>query len=151
MISYIKHPNVSTLAIGDGANDVNMITAAHVGVGIRGVEGQQAARSSDYALGEFRLLRRLLFYHGRECYRRNSYLVLFNFFKNICLVLPQFWYGCTNNFSGQTLYDSYIYQMFNLFYSSMPIIIYAIFDKELHATTLVDNKINYYEQGIKCN
>jgi len=29
------------LAIGDGANDVNMITAAHVGVGIRGVEGQQ--------------------------------------------------------------------------------------------------------------
>ena len=28
-----------TLAIGDGANDVNMITAAHVGVGIRGVEG----------------------------------------------------------------------------------------------------------------
>ena len=33
-------PNVTTLAIGDGANDVNMITAAHVGIGIRGVEGQ---------------------------------------------------------------------------------------------------------------
>lgn len=32
-------PDVITLAIGDGANDVNMITAAHVGVGIRGVEG----------------------------------------------------------------------------------------------------------------
>jgi phospholipid-transporting ATPase len=32
-------PTVTTLAIGDGANDVNMITAAHVGVGIRGVEG----------------------------------------------------------------------------------------------------------------
>jgi phospholipid-transporting ATPase len=31
---------VTTLAIGDGANDVNMITAAHIGVGIRGLEGQ---------------------------------------------------------------------------------------------------------------
>ncbi len=32
-------PQITTLAIGDGANDVNMITAAHVGIGIRGVEG----------------------------------------------------------------------------------------------------------------
>ena len=75
--------------------------------------------------------------------------MLFNFFKNMVLVLPQFWYGATNNFSGQTLYDAWIYQMFNIFYSSMPIIIYAIFDKELHSRTLVENKINYYEQGIK--
>ena len=32
--------NISTLAIGDGANDVNMINAAHVGIGIKGLEGQ---------------------------------------------------------------------------------------------------------------
>jgi phospholipid-transporting ATPase len=56
---------VTTLAIGDGANDVQMITAAHVGIGLRGVEGQQAARASDYALGEFKLLKRLLLYVGR--------------------------------------------------------------------------------------
>ena len=79
------------MAIGDGANDVNMITAAHVGVGIRGVEGQQAARASDYAFGEFKFLKRLLVYHGRECYRKNSILILYNFFKNIMLVLPIFW------------------------------------------------------------
>ena len=29
----------TTLAIGDGANDVNMITAAHVGIGLSGLEG----------------------------------------------------------------------------------------------------------------
>ena len=82
---------VSTLAIGDGANDVNMITSAHVGVGIKGLEGQQAARAADYSMGEFKLLRRLLLNHGRECYRRNSRLVCFNFYKNILVVLPQFW------------------------------------------------------------
>jgi phospholipid-transporting ATPase len=31
---------ITTLAIGDGANDVNMITAAHIGIGISGKEGQ---------------------------------------------------------------------------------------------------------------
>lgn len=31
--------NKTTLAIGDGANDVNMITAAHIGIGISGLEG----------------------------------------------------------------------------------------------------------------
>ena len=46
-----RHPNKTTLAIGDGANDVNMITAAHIGVGIAGLEGQQAVRASDYAIG----------------------------------------------------------------------------------------------------
>ena len=35
----LNNPGVTTLAIGDGANDVNMITAAHVGVGISGLEG----------------------------------------------------------------------------------------------------------------
>ena len=43
-----------TLSIGDGANDVNMITEAHVGIGIKGLEGQQAARASDFAIGEFK-------------------------------------------------------------------------------------------------
>jgi P-type E1-E2 ATPase len=35
-----RFPQKTTLAIGDGANDVNMILQAHVGVGILGKEGQ---------------------------------------------------------------------------------------------------------------
>lgn len=118
----------ATLAIGDGANDVNMITAAHVGIGIRGLEGQQAARVSDYAIGEFKILRHLLFFHGRESYRKNSNLVCYNFYKNIVMVLPQFWFGIQNGFSGISLYDAYAYQLYNVFYTSIPIIIYAVFD-----------------------
>ena len=33
-------PEITTLSIGDGANDVNMITEAHVGVGLKGIEGK---------------------------------------------------------------------------------------------------------------
>ena len=55
IVQFIKnrYKTMRTLAIGDGANDVNMITSAHVGVGISGLEGQQAARSADYAIGQF--------------------------------------------------------------------------------------------------
>lgn len=79
----VRYPDKTTLAIGDGANDVNMITAAHIGIGISGLEGQQAARASDYAIGQFRFLRSLLLVHGREAYRRNSYVVGYMFYKNI--------------------------------------------------------------------
>jgi phospholipid-transporting ATPase len=59
-----KNLNKLLLAIGDGANDVSMIQAAHVGVGISGVEGLQAARSADVAISQFRYLRKLLLVHG---------------------------------------------------------------------------------------
>ena len=121
---------ITTLAIGDGANDVSMITAAHVGIGIKGVEGQQAARAADYSIGEFQLLRRLCLYVGRESYRKNSYLICYNFYKNMVLVLPLFWFAFFNGFSGQILYDTWLYQLYNLFYCSLPIIIYALFDEE---------------------
>lgn len=83
----------TTLAIGDGANDVNMITAAHIGVGIAGLEGAQAARASDYAIGQFKFLKNLMFCHGREAYRRNSYLILYMFYKNVIYCLPIFYFG----------------------------------------------------------
>lgn len=100
---------ISTLAIGDGANDVNMITSAHVGIGISGLEGQQASRAADYSIGQFRFLKNLLFVHGRESYRRNSYLILYMFYKNLFYVLPLFYYGFYSWFTGINFYDIYMY------------------------------------------
>jgi phospholipid-transporting ATPase len=79
------------LAIGDGANDVSMIQAAHIGVGISGMEGLQAARSADFAIGQFRYLRKLLLVHGAWSYQRISKTILFSFYKNITLYMTQFW------------------------------------------------------------
>ena len=79
------------LAIGDGANDVSMIQAAHIGVGISGVEGLQAARSADIAIAQFRYLRKLLLVHGAWSYHRVSKTILFSFYKNMTLYLTQFW------------------------------------------------------------
>lgn len=79
------------LAIGDGANDVSMIQAAHIGVGISGVEGLQAARSADVAIAQFRYLRKLLLVHGAWSYQRVSKTILFSFYKNMTLYMTQFW------------------------------------------------------------
>jgi phospholipid-transporting ATPase len=84
-----QEENLTTLAIGDGANDVNMITSADVGIGIMGNEGQQAARASDYVIGQFSFLRRLMFVHGRESYRKNSFAVGYILWKNCLYALPQ--------------------------------------------------------------
>ena len=79
-----------SLAVGDGANDVPMIQCAHVGVGIFGEEGLQAANSADYAVARFRFLRRLVLAHGRWCNRRMGVLICYMFYKNALMVLPQY-------------------------------------------------------------
>lgn len=140
--------DTTTLAIGDGANDVNMITEADLGLGIRGVEGQQAARSADFSFTEFKHMKRLLFLYGRECYRRNSTMIIYNFFKNIMICFPQWWWGMTNFWSGQTLYEKYHYQLYNVVYTFLPIIIYAVLDQELPEKMLLSNP-KLYAAGPK--
>ncbi len=108
-IDFYKCPKATTLAVGDGANDVAMITAAHVGIGIKGLEGSQAARSGDYSIGEFKMLRKLVLYYGKESYRRNSYLILYNFYKNFIMILPKWWYGSITGFQGQSIFDPFMF------------------------------------------
>ena len=149
MVNLVRHrqPEVTTLAIGDGANDVNMITTASIGIGIMGVEGLQAARAADYCISEFQFLKRLLFVHGRESYRKNSFIVCYNFYKNFLFVLPQFWLGFINFFSGQYLYDPWIYQLFNIVFACFPIVWFGIYDKEVSYDILISDS-RYYTQGI---
>jgi phospholipid-transporting ATPase len=94
-----------SLAIGDGANDVAMIQKADVGVGISGNEGLQAANSSDFAIAQFRFLARLLFVHGAWNYTRVAKVILYCFYKNICLYIIELWFAFYNFWSGQVLFE----------------------------------------------
>ena len=102
----LYEPNKKTLAIGDGANDVSMITEANIGVGISGNEGNQAVSSSDYAIGQFKHLKPLILFHGRESYRRNAYMICYIFYKNLLQNAPFFIYGVISGFSGQIFYET---------------------------------------------
>ena len=116
------------LTVGDGANDMGMLNSANVGVAICGVEGRQAVSASDYAIGQFKFLKTLILWHGRENYRRNSYLVNYTLYKNIVFVLPLFIYGFWSRFSSQAYYEIYLLQVFNLIFTAAPIVLYAVLD-----------------------
>ena len=103
--SLVKDSGRITLAIGDGANDVGMIQAAHIGVGISGAEGMQAVMASDFAFAQFRFLERLILLHGRYNYKRIARMVTYFFFKNIAFGLTIFIYNLLTNASGQTVYN----------------------------------------------
>ncbi|RKO89133.1 hypothetical protein BDK51DRAFT_23151 [Blyttiomyces helicus] len=126
-----KTLKVVTLAIGDGANDVSMIQAANVGVGIMGREGTQAVRAADYAFPEFRFLRRLVTVHGRFSYMRLSVLIFYSFYKNITFITVQWWFGFFNAWSGQTVYEEIFLTAFNVVYTSIPPFVLAIFERDL--------------------
>lgn len=122
-----------TLAIGDGANDVGMIQAAHVGVGIVGLEGQEAKLASDYSIGQFRFLARLMLVHGRWSYKRLSKMVLFTIYRNATLTLCELYWASFSAFSGQPLLDPWMGGLYNLLLTSLPPIVLGVFDQELVA------------------
>merc|ERR1711977_629305 len=136
------------LAIGDGANDVSMIQAAHIGVGISGMEGLQAARSADVAIGQFRYLRKLLLVHGAWSYQRVCKVILYSFYKNITLYMTQFWYSFQNAFSGEVIYESWTLSFYNVFFTVFPPLAMGIFDQFISAR-LLDRYPQLYQLGQK--
>lgn len=142
-------PSAVTLAIGDGANDVDMISAANVGVGISGVEGTGAVNSADFAIGTFRMLHTLLFVHGYWSYRRVSYLVNFVCYKALFSIVPCFIYGVHSAYSGERLWDSLTTMCFNLFYTSSIVMAISILDQSLPREVLQNNVAAFREQKNK--
>ncbi|KAG5985098.1 hypothetical protein E4U55_001602 [Claviceps digitariae] len=127
-----------TLAIGDGANDLAMIQASHVGVGISGgQEGLQAARVADYAIAQFRYLQRLLLVHGRWNYVRTAKFILYTFWKEMFFYLPTAQYQRYNGYTGTSLYQSTSLTVFNTLFTSLCTICLGIWEQDLSADTLL--------------
>ncbi|XP_019373712.1 PREDICTED: phospholipid-transporting ATPase IC [Gavialis gangeticus] len=126
-----KYKKAITLAIGDGANDVNMIKTAHIGVGISGQEGMQAVMSSDYSFGQFRYLQRLLLVHGRWSYIRMCKFLRYFFYKNFAFTLVHFWYSFFNGYSAQTAYEDWFITLYNVLYSSLPVLLVGLLDQDV--------------------
>ncbi|KAG2702201.1 hypothetical protein I3760_06G079200 [Carya illinoinensis] len=137
-----------TLSIGDGANDVSMIQAAHIGIGISGMEGMQAVMASDFAIAQFRFLTDLLLVHGRWSYLRLCKVVTYFFYKNLTFTLTQFWFTFQTGFSGQRFYDDWFQSLYNVIFTALPVIIVGLFDKDVSAT-LSKKYPQLYREGIR--
>ncbi|TBU57250.1 phospholipid-transporting ATPase 1 [Dichomitus squalens] len=125
--------NAMTLSIGDGANDVAMIQEANIGCGLLGHEGSQAAMSADYAFGQFRFLTKLLLVHGRWSYQRVADMHANFFYKNVIWTFAMFWFMIFNSFDATYLYQYTFILLYNLVFTSLPVIALGAFDQDLNA------------------
>lgn len=128
---------VMTLAVGDGANDVNMIQAADIGIGISGQEGMQAVMASDFAISRFKHLKKLLLVHGHWCHSRLATMIIYFFYKNAAFVNLLFWYQFFCGFSASVMIDHWMLIFFNLIFTSVPPIMFGIMDKDVSEEMLL--------------
>mmetsp|Transcript_33556 Transcript_33556/g.84499 ORF Transcript_33556/g.84499 Transcript_33556/m.84499 type:complete len:1400 (-) Transcript_33556:257-4456(-) len=133
---FEKQVSAKMLSIGDGANDVGMIQAAHIGCGISGREGRAAVMAADYSFGQFSFLSRLLLVHGHWSYIRNEQVLFYAFYKNFVYVLGNFYYSFFTAFSAQPLYHAAMIATYNLLWTTLPTLVYAVTEQDVSATTL---------------
>ncbi|UJR34869.1 hypothetical protein I4U23_027647 [Adineta vaga] len=140
----IDNEKQTTLAIGDGANDVSMIQKAHIGIGISGQEGQQAVLASDFSFGQFCYLERLLLIHGRLSYLRVSKFLRYFFYKNFAFTFCHFWFAFFCGYSAQTVYDPMYGALYNSLFSTFPILFLSIFDRDVNDNYSLNKPYLYY-------
>jgi HAD superfamily hydrolase (TIGR01484 family) len=139
--------NAITLAIGDGSNDVSMITEANIGIGIYGEEGMSAVQACDFAIGEFQLLKRLLFIHGRSNLYRISKMIIYFFYKNFIFSFCQFYYSTRCLASGQSIIDEWYVTFYNLIFTSIPLCIRALTDTDIDLNNEKQNLALLYKEN----
>ncbi|KAF1603798.1 UNVERIFIED_CONTAM: Phospholipid-transporting ATPase tat-1, partial [Eudyptes robustus] len=78
----------------------------------------RAASASDYSIAQFHFLRRLLLVHGTWNFERSVKVILYSFYKNICLYIIELWFAFFSAFSGQTIFDRWTIALFNVFFTA---------------------------------
>ena len=116
-----------------------MIQKAQVGVGISGNEGLQAVNSADFAIAQFRFLKKLLFVHGAWNYTRIAKVILYSFYKNICLYIIELWFAIYSYWTGQVLFDTLTIAGFNVVFTFFQPFAIGLFDRDVKSETRMNN------------
>ncbi|CAK4032627.1 phospholipid-translocating P-type ATPase [Lecanosticta acicola] len=107
--------------IGDGGNDVSMIQAADVGVGIVGKEGRQASLAADFSITQFAHITKLLVWHGRNSYRRSAKLAQFVMHRGLIISVCQAIFSIASKFEPVALYRDWLLVGYATIYTMMPV------------------------------
>ena len=120
--SLIRHHTHKRVAcIGDGGNDVSMIQAADVGIGIVGKEGRQASLAADFSITQFHHLTKLLVWHGRNSYKRSAKLAQFVIHRGLIISVCQTVYSIATKFEPHALYRDWLLVGYATVYTMAPV------------------------------
>lgn len=147
-----RYTNKQSLGIGDGSNDVSLLTSCSVGVGLRGLEGSQAANSADFAADNFGCLRDLLFYHGRHAYMNSTTLIQNVLMRGMTQCFMQLFFSTCYYMTTTILYTGTFLVFYPTLYTILPTMTYYIDEDidyedlmrhpELYATIKRGHKLN---------
>ncbi|OIW30071.1 phospholipid-translocating P-type ATPase [Coniochaeta ligniaria NRRL 30616] len=129
--------------IGDGGNDVSMIQAADVGVGIVGKEGRQASLAADFSIEQFHHLTKLLVWHGRNSYKRSAKLAQFVIHRGLIIAVCQTMYSIALKFEPEGLYKDWLLVGYATVYTAAPVLS-LVLDKDVD-----ENLANLYPELYK--
>lgn len=115
------HTGKQTCAIGDGGNDVSMIQAADVGIGIIGKEGKQAALAADFSITQFSYLGRLLLVHGRNSYKRSASLSQFVIHRGLIISSMQAVFSAVFYFASIALFPGFLMVGYATIFTNFPV------------------------------
>ncbi|MCJ1276923.1 putative aminophospholipid-translocase [Puttea exsequens] len=116
-----QHTGKRVLCIGDGGNDVSMIQAADVGVGIVGKEGRQASLAADFSVTTFHHLTKLLVWHGRNSYKRSAKLAQFVIHRGLIISVCQTFYSIATQLQPHALYRDWLLVGYATVYTMAPV------------------------------
>ena len=108
-------------AIGDGGNDVSMIQAAHVGIGIVGKEGKQASLAADFSIDQFSYTQRLLLWHGRNSYRRSARLSNFIMHRGTIISVIQAVFSALFFYAAIPIYTGWLIVGYATVFTNFPV------------------------------
>jgi len=116
-----RHTGKIAAAIGDGGNDVSMIQAASVGIGLEGKEGKQASLAADFSLKQFSHIGRLLMVHGRNSYNRSASLSQFVIHRGLIITTMQAVFSAVFYFASISLYQGFLMVGYATVYTMLPV------------------------------
>lgn len=116
-----KHTKKRICCIGDGGNDVSMIQAADVGIGIVGKEGRQASLAADFSITHFHHLTKLLVWHGRNSYKRSAKLAQFIMHRGLIISACQTMFSIASHFDPKGLFINWLLVGYATVYTNAPV------------------------------
>ncbi|KAJ5484906.1 phospholipid-transporting ATPase NEO1 [Penicillium diatomitis] len=125
-----QHTKKRVCCIGDGGNDVSMIQAADVGIGIVGKEGRQASLAADFSITQFHHLTKLLVWHGRNSYKRSAKLAQFIMHRGLIIAVCQTMFSIAGHFDPKGLFINWLMIGYATVYTNAPVFS-LVFDKDV--------------------